>query len=89
MTSATSHPTAAHGSSITEVREMYGSTYGDSMYTSAAAIAPPRSRPSSRAAQRTPRPATSKMVPIHSRCATQSGTARCSMTQNHGPDGQR
>lgn len=62
---------------------------GDSPYTSAAASAAGGPSPTRRAHQRMPVAAAKIRVPIHSRWATQSGTPRCSNTQNHGPIGQR
>ena len=41
------------------------------------------------AAQRTPRPAQSMIVPIHRRCAIQSGTPIALSAEYHGPDGHR
>ena len=34
-------------------------------------------------------PAANSSVPVHSRCATQSGTRSCSKTQYQGPCGSR
>ena len=89
MVRPTIQPTPAHGSSITDVRDTYGSTYGDTAYTTPATVAGIAARPRWRAAHRTPSPPRNSSVPSHSRCATQSGTPSRSNTQNHGPDGHR
>ena len=85
----TIQPSPAHGSSITDVRDTYGSTYSEVWYTTAAARAAATDNPSRRTHQRTPSPAASMIVPIHSRWAIQSGTPSASNTQNHGPAGHR
>ena len=85
----TSQPRPAHGSSIADVRDTYGRRYGVSWYTSAAASAASRLRPSRRAIHSTPVPAARNSVPIHSRWATQSGSPMPSATQYQGPCGHR
>ncbi len=87
--SPTSQPRPAHGSSIADVRETYGSRYGESWNTTAAVNAAPKPSPSRRAHHSTPVPASRKRVPIHSRWATQSGTFSRSKAQYHGPCGHR
>src|SRR5829696_5999673 len=85
----TSQPRPAHGSSMAEVRDSYGSTYGDNWYTTAAVKAAARPSPSRRAHHSTPVPASTNIVPSHRRWATQSGTPARSKTQYHGPWGHR
>ena len=81
------HPSPLQGSSIDDVREMYGTRYGDSWYSSPAAIAACVERPRRRPAHATPVPAASMIVPIHKRWATQSGRPISSATTYHGPLG--
>ena len=89
IVSPINQPRPAQGKSIVEVRETYGSTYGDSWYSIAAMRAPVAGMPRCLAAHRTPRPAMTMSEPIHRRCAIQSGTPIALHAEYQGPDGHR
>ncbi len=83
-------PRPAHGSSIDDVRDTYGTRYGDSWYTSPAVTAAASPKPSRRrTAQAIPVPAANMIVAIHRRWATQSGRPIACAATYHGPDGHR
>ena len=81
MTSASSHGRPAHGSRITDRRAEKSSAYGDSMNTTVATAAPGPRRRNVRKRKSIPNPAAARIVPSHSRCATQAGTPSVSVTQ--------
>ena len=74
---------------MADVREMYGSTYGASWYTTAAVNAASTPNPKRRPSQSAPAPAANSRLPIHRRWTIQSGTPAASPRENQGPCGHR